>query len=155
MISSSALKYRKCLISAKIGSELRIAGSIDTNDNFFLVKNVTKERCFHWTALWHAFNFYFEFKFFIKVHGFSWTKMLLFWVHLGSGRCWADIGVGWISYGLKIFRKSTRKQIMLTKNALEHAKRILARPGLKWTQRLRSKMWTRLLNDPTSTVWHG
>ena len=43
----------------------------------------------------------------------------------------SDIGVGWISHGLKIFRKSTRKQIMLTKNALEHAKRILARAGPK------------------------
>ena len=34
--SLSILEYRKCLISAKIGSEPRITGSVHTNDNFFL-----------------------------------------------------------------------------------------------------------------------
>ena len=45
-ISASGLDLRMCIISAKIGSEPTVAGSILTDGNFFLVKNVMKENFF-------------------------------------------------------------------------------------------------------------
>ena len=58
--------------------------------------------------------------FFIKVHELSWTKILLFWVNLGSGRCWTKI-VGGQTYSVGCIS--------------------LGQPR---PQRLRRKLWTQL-----------
>ena len=74
------------------------------------------------------------------------------WVQGGVGlklsavRHWRRLNFSRPTTASKFSKNRQKKQIILTKNILEHAKNILPRPGQLWTQRLLSKMWTQLLN---------